>query len=284
MEAADRGAPARRQQLELLDRRDDVERAQALDALGVVERRAVRDTPAAVVADDGEALVAERRHDGDDVARPSSASSTRCARRRRAACSSGRSRAGPGRRPCAARRAPGRRGATCRRAAGSRAAARRASPLPAVRTWRATPSATSMLDSWNPSIVTPSVDHAVGDDSDPELLAAPSRPTSSMSSRRCAAHALAGQHEVALLAGLVAAPVHRHAVRLVAEPAGHAERRRVVDERRRRRPLRRRSRRSRGAASRRASRCRCRVPGTTGRATTRCGRCRRCRSRWRRCS
>jgi hypothetical protein len=53
--------------LELLDGRDDVEHARADDASGVVEGHAVGGARAAVVTDDGEALVAGARHDVDEL-------------------------------------------------------------------------------------------------------------------------------------------------------------------------------------------------------------------------
>ena len=50
-----------------VERRHDVDHGEALDALRMVEREPVRDAAAAVVADDGEALVAERAHQRDQV-------------------------------------------------------------------------------------------------------------------------------------------------------------------------------------------------------------------------
>src|SRR4051794_9411268 len=49
--------------------RDDVDDREPLDALGVVERHAVADPRATVVAADGESLEAERAHERDLVAR-----------------------------------------------------------------------------------------------------------------------------------------------------------------------------------------------------------------------
>ena len=126
VEAEHRRPPVRRQQLELLDGGDDVERAQPLDAVGVVEREAVGDPSAAIVAHDGEPVVAERRHEGDDVGRHRALGVHGVlgvvGRRARAAVAAqvghhhgvalGQRRARPG--------------ASTRRAAGSRAAARRA--------------------------------------------------------------------------------------------------------------------------------------------------------------
>ena len=51
------------------ERRRDVEHRDAFDRLGMVEREPVRDAPAAVVADEREARVAERAHDRDHVGR-----------------------------------------------------------------------------------------------------------------------------------------------------------------------------------------------------------------------
>jgi hypothetical protein len=48
--------------LETVERRHDVEQCQALDALGMIARKAVGDARAAVVAGDGEALEAQRPH------------------------------------------------------------------------------------------------------------------------------------------------------------------------------------------------------------------------------
>src|SRR5829696_5225366 len=63
----DRGVP--RHALELIDGRDDVEHAQAIDDRRMVERHAVRDAAAAVVADDREAIEAEPRHQLDELGR-----------------------------------------------------------------------------------------------------------------------------------------------------------------------------------------------------------------------
>ena len=49
--------------LELVDRRDDVQHREPVDALRVVERHPVADPRATVVTDDREALVSEARHD-----------------------------------------------------------------------------------------------------------------------------------------------------------------------------------------------------------------------------
>ena len=55
--------------LPVVERRDDVEQDHAVDHLGRVEGEPVGDAGAAVVAHDGEAIEAERLHDGDAVAR-----------------------------------------------------------------------------------------------------------------------------------------------------------------------------------------------------------------------
>ena len=51
-----------------VERRHDVDQRELVDEPGMVEREPVRDAPAAVVSDDGEALVAERAHQRDEVA------------------------------------------------------------------------------------------------------------------------------------------------------------------------------------------------------------------------
>jgi len=56
--------------LELVQGRDDVEHAQALDDVRMIERHPVSDPPATVVPDDGEALVPEPRHQLDELGRP----------------------------------------------------------------------------------------------------------------------------------------------------------------------------------------------------------------------
>src|SRR5688572_4236991 len=90
-------------------------------------------------------------------------------------------------------------------------------PVPAVRTCSATPASTSMLDSWNPSIVTRSVDHVTVRHGDPELLAsaldADERDVVTAVQRPC----LARHHEVLLVGGLLAPDADRGPVRLVAE-------------------------------------------------------------------
>ena len=58
---------------QVLDDRHAVHDHELLDGVGMVERGAAGDQRAAVVADDGEALVPEVRISGDDVGRPSRA-------------------------------------------------------------------------------------------------------------------------------------------------------------------------------------------------------------------
>ena len=57
--------------LEVLDGRHDVEHGELLDAVGIVERKAMRHPRAAVVAADQEARVPEVLHHLHHVARPS---------------------------------------------------------------------------------------------------------------------------------------------------------------------------------------------------------------------
>ena len=52
-----------------LARRHDIEHGQLLDGLGMIQRQAIGDAPAAVMPGDGEALEAELAHEGDLVAR-----------------------------------------------------------------------------------------------------------------------------------------------------------------------------------------------------------------------
>ncbi len=47
--------------------RHDVEHDQPVDALRMIERHPIADTRAAIMPDDGEAVVAQRLHDGDEV-------------------------------------------------------------------------------------------------------------------------------------------------------------------------------------------------------------------------
>jgi hypothetical protein len=54
---------------ELLDSRNNVEDGHARHALGMIERHSVGDPRAAVMTDDGEALVGECGHDLDEIAR-----------------------------------------------------------------------------------------------------------------------------------------------------------------------------------------------------------------------
>ena len=56
-----------RHPLELIDGRDYVEDAEALDGSGMVERHPVGDAASAVVADDREALESEPRHELDEL-------------------------------------------------------------------------------------------------------------------------------------------------------------------------------------------------------------------------
>jgi hypothetical protein len=58
-----------RHPLELIQGRDDVEDAETFDGLGIVERHAIGDTTASIVADDREALEPEPRHEIDELGR-----------------------------------------------------------------------------------------------------------------------------------------------------------------------------------------------------------------------
>ena len=172
VEPEDRRPPAGRQQLELLDGRDDVEGAQPLDPGGVVERQPVGDPPAAVVADDGEALVAERRHQGDDVGSHRALGVhgvlVVVGRRARAAVAP---QVGHDHGVLLGQR----RGDAVPAAAVLRVAVQqhhrraRAGGAHVQRDVRRRP---RCCDSWKPSIVTRSVDHVVDRRGDPELLAA----------------------------------------------------------------------------------------------------------------
>ena len=93
-------------------------------ALGMVDREAVGDAAAAVVAREEEALVAQRAHELHLVARPSRASSSGAwSAVGRGLAANRRSRAGPRRPRCSAARGAGRPCARSRASADSRAAA-----------------------------------------------------------------------------------------------------------------------------------------------------------------
>ncbi len=108
--------------------RDDIEHRKARDALGMIEREAIADAAAAVVADQGETLVAELLHQLHHRRGHGALGIGRMVGRGLRACRSRHSRSDRRSRACNAWQAPARSGDTWRRSADGRAARAAARP------------------------------------------------------------------------------------------------------------------------------------------------------------